>query len=161
MLTSSSKRMPAHGKPACTGSAAAATSPTSLKRFSHLTILLAFSFRMNSFPASAIFHLSSRQHRCFSLAAATACLSAESMSPDVRGIKFSRIAQSLSESRLRTISNILSLEEGFVVAGCEGGMRMQGFGGFAVTCPADGGFDNAKFCVNNEPCDGAADDVDV
>jgi hypothetical protein len=52
----------------------------------------------------------------------------------------------------------LCLEEGLEVACCDDGGAELAFGDLAATSPADGGFDDAKICVNDEPGDCAVDD---
>ena len=54
-------------------------------------------------------------------------------------------------------SKRLCLEEGLEVACCDDERAELVFSELAATSPADGGFDDAKICVNDEPGDRAVD----
>ena len=56
---------------------------------------------------------------------------------------------------------MLLLEEGWEVACCDDCGEAPAFGELAATSPADGGLDDAKICVDGEPGDCDADDVEV
>lgn len=61
---------------------------------------------------------------------------------------------------MSALSKRLWLKEGLKVACCDNEGAALAFGKLAVISPVDGGFDNAKICVNDEPGDCAVDDGD-
>lgn len=83
------------------------------------------------------------------------------MSLEARGIHFSRVVRSLSDSRLRTTSKILLLEEGLEVAWCNEGAGTLAFCELVATSPADGWSDDVKIFIDDEAGDCAADDANA
>lgn len=104
--TSSKKRTPAHGRPACTGSALTATSPTDLKRSSQPIILSASSFNVILRPANVKVHLVSSHACCFCVAASQHFSSISPTLLVVEGINGCKVARSWSDSRCSALFTI-------------------------------------------------------